>query len=196
MPKRSATRRTASGKASDSIRITKAKTSPCAPHPKQWKNPRSSLTVKDGVFSAWKGQSPTALRPRRRSVTTSETTSTRLARSRTCRIASSAIRAPGRPSDMLLSDRRMTQELATRLDDTFGQAGERASERGGRDHLARAGGGSEAQDREETESEERTATQHPDHGTRRPVHAAERQRADQPVGQGAEETGEDDRPEK
>ena len=33
-------------------------TSPPVPQPKQWKNPRSPLTVNDGVFSVWKGQSP------------------------------------------------------------------------------------------------------------------------------------------
>jgi len=96
-PKRDATRRTASGNGCDSIRITKANTSPCSPQPKQWKKPRSSLTVNDGVFSAWNGQSPTKLRPRRRSATTSETTSTRLARSRMVRMASSRIR-PAMPA--------------------------------------------------------------------------------------------------
>src|SRR5207247_2120829 len=45
-----------------------------------------------GVFSEWNGHRPTALRPRRRSATTSETTSLRLARSRTARIASSRMR--------------------------------------------------------------------------------------------------------
>jgi hypothetical protein len=38
--------------------MTKPSTSPCAPQPKQWKKPFWSLTVKDGVFSSWNGQSP------------------------------------------------------------------------------------------------------------------------------------------
>src|SRR4030095_1079641 len=33
-------------------------TSPPAPQPKQWKRPFSSLTVRDGVFSEWKGHKP------------------------------------------------------------------------------------------------------------------------------------------
>ena len=32
------------------------KTSPCAPQPKQWKVRRAGETMKDGVFSLWKGQ--------------------------------------------------------------------------------------------------------------------------------------------
>src|SRR5262245_537324 len=171
IPKRSATRRTASGNASDSIRMTKAKTSPCAPQPKQWKNPRSSLTVNDGVFSAWNGQRPTALRPRRRNVTTSDATSTRLARSRICRMASSAMRPPVRPSDMLAT--RMAQELAACLENARGEPRERASERGRRHHLTRARGRSEAQDRQEGEPEERPPPENADHGARGPVHAPE-----------------------
>ena len=33
------------------IIVRKSKTDPCAPQPKQWKKPLSSLTVKEGVFS-------------------------------------------------------------------------------------------------------------------------------------------------
>ena len=49
--------------------MTKPMTSPWAPQPKQWKKPFSSFTVKEGVFSLWKGQSPMDSRPRRTSRT-------------------------------------------------------------------------------------------------------------------------------
>src|SRR5258705_12763696 len=90
----------------------------------------------------------------------------------------------------------MTQEPAASLEDALGQPGERAPEGGGRDYLARARGRGETDDREEADPEERPAPEHADHGPRRPVHAAERQRADQAVGQGTKETGDDDRPQK
>ena len=44
--------------------MTKPMASPCAQQPKQWKKPLSSLTVKDGVLSLWKGHSPVCSRPR------------------------------------------------------------------------------------------------------------------------------------
>ena len=34
--------------------------SPCAPHPKQWKNPLPSTMVNDAVFSSWNGRSAVA----------------------------------------------------------------------------------------------------------------------------------------
>src|SRR5271154_4386964 len=40
-------------------------TSPWAPQPKQWKKPLSSLTVKLGDFSLWKGHRPEYSRPLR-----------------------------------------------------------------------------------------------------------------------------------
>ena len=49
---------TASTNESPSSCITNPKMSPCASHPKQWKNPFSSLIVKEGVFSLWKGHKP------------------------------------------------------------------------------------------------------------------------------------------
>ena len=54
---------TASRNSKRSIFITKVKTLPLSPQPKQWYSPRSSLTVNDGVFSLWNGQSPVWLRP-------------------------------------------------------------------------------------------------------------------------------------
>src|SRR6266699_3609780 len=57
-PERSARMRTASGKARRSWRMRKLKASPPTPQPKQWKIPRLGLTVKEGVFSVWKGQRP------------------------------------------------------------------------------------------------------------------------------------------
>ena len=51
MPKRSARVRTASWKPIFSCSSTNLKTSPPTPQPKQWKNPRSGSTLKDGVFS-------------------------------------------------------------------------------------------------------------------------------------------------
>ena len=46
------------------MRIKKVKTLPPAPHPKQCQELRSGNTLKEGVFSAWNGHSPTKLRPR------------------------------------------------------------------------------------------------------------------------------------
>src|SRR5579885_79150 len=68
-PASRASRSTASGKLKASLRMRKPITSPWAPQPKQWKNPFSSLTVKEGVFSLWNGQSPRLSRPRRCSLT-------------------------------------------------------------------------------------------------------------------------------
>ena len=36
---------------------------PCLPQPKQWKNCLVGLTVKEGLFSEWKGHSPEKLAP-------------------------------------------------------------------------------------------------------------------------------------
>jgi len=40
------------------VRIRKPNASPPTPHPKQWKIPFLGLTMKEGVFSMWKGQRP------------------------------------------------------------------------------------------------------------------------------------------
>ncbi len=70
--------------------MTKPTASPWAPQPKQWKKPFLSLTVKDGVFSLWKGQRPAYSAPERRfSVTLRPTMSDSLSRAR------SSSRKPG-----------------------------------------------------------------------------------------------------
>jgi len=51
------------------------KMSPCSPHPKQCHVSRSGETMKDGVFSAWKGQRPLETVPARFSETVSPTMS-------------------------------------------------------------------------------------------------------------------------
>ena len=38
--------------------MRKPKASPPTPQPKQWKIPFLGLTMKEGVFSPWKGQRP------------------------------------------------------------------------------------------------------------------------------------------
>src|SRR5215475_11388784 len=68
---------------SPSVFMTKPTASPCAPQPKQWKKPFLSLTVKDGVFSLWKGQRPEYSAPDLRfSVTLRPTMSDRMRRAR------------------------------------------------------------------------------------------------------------------
>ena len=64
------------------MRRRNVNTSPPAPQPKQWKKARSSLTLKDGVFSSWKGHRPTWLRPVLRNETWIEISSTMLTRER------------------------------------------------------------------------------------------------------------------
>src|SRR5437899_4551009 len=81
-PARSASARTASGKPSRSWRMRNPKASPPAPQPKQWKMPRLGLTVKEGVFSAWKGQSPFQCWPARLRFTNWPTSSTMSRRAR------------------------------------------------------------------------------------------------------------------
>ena len=49
--------------------------SPCSPQPKQCHVSRSGETMKEGVFSAWKGQRPLETVPARLSETVSPTTS-------------------------------------------------------------------------------------------------------------------------
>ena len=49
--------------------------SPCSPQPKQCHVSRSGVTVNDGVFSAWKGQSPFRTVQARLSATVSPTMS-------------------------------------------------------------------------------------------------------------------------
>src|SRR5271165_938673 len=70
-----ASRSTASGKLRPSVSIRNAKTSPCLPDEKSWKNPFWSLTKKEGVFSALKGESPAHSRPCFFSLTRLPTTS-------------------------------------------------------------------------------------------------------------------------
>ncbi len=78
---------TASGKDSPSVSITNLKMSPFLPEEKSKKEPFWSLTKKDGVFSALKGESPFHSRPalarRTRLPTTAETGSRALISSRT-----------------------------------------------------------------------------------------------------------------
>ena len=60
------------------------KTSPLSLQPKQWKNPRSALTWKEGAVSLWNGQSPVNRPvPAGRSATASPMTSTMSFESRT-----------------------------------------------------------------------------------------------------------------
>jgi len=49
--------------------------SPCSPQPKQCHVSRSGVTMNDGVFSPWKGQSPFETLPARLSATVSPTIS-------------------------------------------------------------------------------------------------------------------------
>src|SRR6059058_845577 len=58
-----ASARTASGNVSLSCRMRKPNASPPTPQPKQWKIPFLGLTVKEGVFSPWNGQSPFQFTP-------------------------------------------------------------------------------------------------------------------------------------
>ena len=58
MPNFWATCLTVSWKPSFSCSSTNLKTSPPTWQPKQWKNPLSRFTVKDGDFSAWNGHRP------------------------------------------------------------------------------------------------------------------------------------------
>jgi hypothetical protein len=74
-----------------SISMTNVKTSPCLPHPKQWKNRLSSWTLNEGVFSPWNGHNPFQLRPARRSWTCWPITSRMLAASRIRCLTSSGI---------------------------------------------------------------------------------------------------------
>ena len=68
-------------------------TSPLSLQPKQWKKPRAGLTLNDGDFSSWKGQSPFwEPPPAFFSVTYCETTSSMRAFSRTSAMSSSRIR--------------------------------------------------------------------------------------------------------
>src|SRR4051794_14870752 len=60
---------TASMKGIPRLSVRKRIASPCAPQPKQWENPLSSLTVKLGVFSLWNGQQAFHSRPARISFT-------------------------------------------------------------------------------------------------------------------------------
>ena len=65
MPARSATSLTAWGNSTRSMAMTKPKTSPAFPQPKHLKICFCGLTLKEGVFSAWKGQRATRFRPAR-----------------------------------------------------------------------------------------------------------------------------------
>jgi len=88
-----------------SILVRKANTSPFSPQPKQWKNWRTSWTLKEGVFSAWKGHSPFQFPvPARLSSTWRLITSTRFVRSRTSSIFSLGIKGK-------LNPRRSTRDL-------------------------------------------------------------------------------------
>src|SRR3954447_10845795 len=86
MPAIAASRSTASGKLTPSVSMTNLKASPCFPEEKSWKKPFWSLTKKDGVFSALKGDRPRHSRPsflsRTRWRATSETGSRALISSR------------------------------------------------------------------------------------------------------------------
>jgi hypothetical protein len=71
-------------------------TSPAAWHPKHLYRPVSSRTLNDPVFSAWKGHSPTQLRPTRFSATYCCTVSTIDTVERRRSMSSSAIAIGGR----------------------------------------------------------------------------------------------------
>ena len=60
--------------------MTKLKTSPPSPQPKQCQLSRLGVTTNDGVFSPWKGQRPLKVAPALRRLTVSPTTSTMLSR--------------------------------------------------------------------------------------------------------------------
>ncbi len=53
----------ASGNDRESRFITKLKMSPPSPQPKHFQESRAGVTVKDGVFSPWNGQSPLNVEP-------------------------------------------------------------------------------------------------------------------------------------
>src|ERR1700674_1833344 len=74
-PAMAASRSTASENDSPSVSITKPKMSPCLPDEKSWKKPFWSFTVKDGVRSLLKGESPFHSRPAFLSFTRRPTTS-------------------------------------------------------------------------------------------------------------------------
>ncbi len=46
-----------------SFSMTRVKTSPPTPQPKQWNSCFSESTVNEGSFSEWNGQSPMCFRP-------------------------------------------------------------------------------------------------------------------------------------
>src|SRR4029079_9963033 len=66
----------ASGNERPSRFMTKLKMSPPSPQPKHFHDSRAGVTVKDGVFSPWKGHRPLNVEPAFFSWTVSPTTST------------------------------------------------------------------------------------------------------------------------
>src|SRR5438128_4408972 len=83
--------RTTVGKLAPSTFIKNVKTLPPSPQPKQWNIWREGLTMKEGVFSEWKGQRPLKFCPALLSERWALTTSTISARSRIRLMISSGI---------------------------------------------------------------------------------------------------------
>ena len=69
----------------------KVMTSPPSPQPKQCQSPVFGLTLKEGLFSPWKGQQPQNSWPRWRSSTVSATSCTKSVAWRTFSLSSSVI---------------------------------------------------------------------------------------------------------
>ena len=83
--------RTTVGNDEPSIFIKNVKTFPPSPQPKQWNIWREGLTMKEGVFSEWKGQRPLKFCPPLLSERWALMTSTISARSRIRLMISSGI---------------------------------------------------------------------------------------------------------
>src|SRR2546426_5210939 len=91
--------------------------------------------------------------PRRRNETTSDTTSTTLARSRMSRMASSRMRPICAPLCRLPLARVRRCEVASELDDVGGKLGERAAESRAGDPLGESRRGRGALDQDQSEAE-------------------------------------------
>src|SRR3954453_6386525 len=106
MPSFCASRSTASAKVRWSIFWRKEMTSPPSPQPKQCQAPTAGRTLKDGLFSSWKGHRPFIdPGPAERRVTCSRTTSSIDERSLT-RATSSALIRPATPPPQLVPESR------------------------------------------------------------------------------------------
>src|SRR3989454_933740 len=105
--------RTTVGNDEPSIFIKNVKTLPPSPQPKQWNIWREGLTMKEGVFSEWKGQRPLKFCPALPSERWALTTSTISARSRIRLMISSGINPrstlPPDPTELSLEPLKVTE---------------------------------------------------------------------------------------